>query len=95
MEDTLLLCQPHPNLLSTKGIKYTTKATWPRKSFFDLQIHHKGKPGPVDGGRNREAKLKQLGQWWRRTGRLLGVVEETVYYRCVGEYSQRQGGLAE
>lgn len=68
MEDTLLLCQPHPNLLSTKGIKYTTKATWPRKSFFDLQIHHKGKPGPVDGGRNREAKLKQLGQWWRRKG---------------------------
>lgn len=30
-----------------------------------------------------------------RTGRLLGVVEETVYYRCVGDYSQRQGGLAE
>lgn len=30
-----------------------------------------------------------------RTGRLLGVVEETVYYRCVGEYSQRQGGLDE
>lgn len=51
----------------------------------------------MDEGRNREAKLKQLRAVvaQERTGPLLGVAEETVYYRCAGQHSQRQGGLAQ